>query len=583
MANPYSKYTGARVQPVPSDYYRSLGKIGEMYERGIASVGKAIGGAIESHYEKKAKHEALDEQYEGLQKFLNENVGAPKTVSEEPARVNLPAELGGGQIDISLEQQRETPLAESVAKFEGMSLPEKAAKVKDMLFLRDKFFKDRDFELREKQYEHDKASEKARKEESDRDWSHQLHKWQHQVSKDTTAANKEERALSSYLDGLGATKQDRFLGHRDPGGSVSLDPTIISSPIFEEYYPGVESGIIPNEGTAYAMGLAPDMATAKAIWETARDEQWRAGEHDRELKKAMAMAKIPSKSSLRLSSLVESFKTAGTEEEKRRMGADAAVALMENYKGDTLLTVEDGIKYLQDATLPAGAAGAGSSMSPTERQEHAKLQHAIVTLGDIVGQAEQFQREGKDYTGFIPTIKSKITDEFFPAIGIDKFAVDERIEFRSLAGTMAQNLIRTLNQEGRLSDMDAKMLYPLVPKPEDDYPVLISRLRSMQKTLLLKLQIQTAGSGKVDVFSLSPEEFLTQVGKPNEKAGGAITVPAAFAPSVISLMPQYKYIGGDRNKPVTAKYIAGLAKDKKISREAALLWIQNAGIALPKK
>jgi hypothetical protein len=48
-------------------------------------------------------------------------------------------------------------------------------------------------------------------------------------------------------------------------------------------------------------------------------------------------------------------------------------------------------------------------------------------------------------------------------------------------------------------------------------------------------------------------------------------------------MPQFKYIGGDKSKPVTADYIAKLAKDGEITREAALLWIKHTGVSLPKK
>lgn len=172
MANPYSKYTGARVQPVPTYYYRSLGKIGEMYERGLASAGKAIGGAIESYYEKKSKHDAADEQYSNLKGYLEELEGG--VTVDETTQIAQP-DVGGGAMDIAaegelgaaaitmppmkgetlgvtLEQKVEQPEYESVSKFAEKSLPQKEATIKDMLYRREQFFKDRSYRASEKEF-----------------------------------------------------------------------------------------------------------------------------------------------------------------------------------------------------------------------------------------------------------------------------------------------------------------------------------------------------------------------------------------------------------------------------------------------
>ena len=48
MANPYSKYTGTRIQPVPAGYLTAAGQIGESTRKGWAGLGKSIGEGIAS-------------------------------------------------------------------------------------------------------------------------------------------------------------------------------------------------------------------------------------------------------------------------------------------------------------------------------------------------------------------------------------------------------------------------------------------------------------------------------------------------------------------------------------------------------
>lgn len=262
MANPYSKYTGARVQAVPADYYRSLGKIGEMYERGIASVGKTIGGAIESYYDKKNKHEALDEQYDNLKRFL-----------EPKAKVELPDELGGGAMEIELEGEHP-----SLADFAEKSVSEKESKVKDMLFLREKFFKDREHELDLGKHKLAKKIAEDRKTYQDAMLSAEGHEAARKRGEERGKEQQERDAVTRYNRSKGAYEKLVIMGYYDPTRDIVVPPELRDAaghramPVGESFVPGLRDGTIPSEDVYKAMSGAATADEASRIWKESQSE-----------------------------------------------------------------------------------------------------------------------------------------------------------------------------------------------------------------------------------------------------------------------------------------------------------------------
>ena len=60
MANPYSKYIGSRISPVPANYLQSTAAMSENLRKGILSIGEAIGGYLEEEAEKEEKKKKSD-------------------------------------------------------------------------------------------------------------------------------------------------------------------------------------------------------------------------------------------------------------------------------------------------------------------------------------------------------------------------------------------------------------------------------------------------------------------------------------------------------------------------------------------
>ena len=59
MANPYSKYTGSRISPVPANYLQSTAAMSENLRKGLTSIGEAIGGYLVAKAEKEEEKKRL--------------------------------------------------------------------------------------------------------------------------------------------------------------------------------------------------------------------------------------------------------------------------------------------------------------------------------------------------------------------------------------------------------------------------------------------------------------------------------------------------------------------------------------------
>ena len=232
--------------------------------------------------------------------------------------------------------------------------------------------------------------------------------------------------------------------------------------------------------------------------------------------------------------------------------------------------------FLESGKLPSGEVG-GKAPTETaeERKSRLQFQHGIIRLDDLIQEADE-----NDFTGLFPQLKSKLLDEVLPALTIDKYADWDRMTFRHRASILSQNLLRALNEEGRLSETDAVRILPLTPLPSDDSPMFKAKLQGIRELLVAKLKLQDATAGREDVFSLEPVDFFSKLGQPNEAFGGTIVIPKGMAAPIIKTMPQYKFIGGDKTKPVTFGYIMG---QQGLTDEQKRMWILGADIPLPRR
>ena len=208
-----------------------------------------------------------------------------------------------------------------------------------------------------------------------------------------------------------------------------------------------------------------------------------------------------------------------------------------------------------------------------ERAQREKRLSMLKNMDDLLQTAEK-----QDWTGLVPGLTSEFFDKILPSAGIDKFANIKRLRFRSELGANAYAMARELLEESRMTNEDFRHLRRYTPEEWMEKPEVLAKLRSLNELVRAKLMIQDKRAGKAPLFSLSPVEFFNQMDVPNEKFGGAITVPSEIAPAVIRNSLNFRYIKGNEAYPVTAKYIQQLYKDNKLSRDNAALWIHELGL-----
>jgi hypothetical protein len=234
--------------------------------------------------------------------------------------------------------------------------------------------------------------------------------------------------------------------------------------------------------------------------------------------------------------------------------------------------------FLESGILAGGEVGAGvkpPTETAAERGQRRTFISVLTRLDALLDESDKH-----DWTGVIPSLNAIVKDEFLPVFGIDKYANFERASFRSTASVTAWNLVRSLNEEGRLSDKDAAYLFPLVPTVNDEKPEFRAKLSAIKSLVIDKLQLQAAGAGRTDAFSLDPVTLLKSVDQPSAEFGGVVQIPHKYAMSVIGNMPQYKFIGEDKTKPVTFGYIMG---QPDLTDKQKRMWILGADIPLPRR
>ena len=241
-------------------------------------------------------------------------------------------------------------------------------------------------------------------------------------------------------------------------------------------------------------------------------------------------------------------------------------------RGDGKWTPEDVTKYLQSGQPPKDIE-VPFEETAGEREQREKRLSMLKNMDDLLQTAEK-----QDWTGLIPGLKSEFFDKILPAGGLDKFANIKRLKFRSELGANAYAMARELLEESRMTDADFQHLRKYTPEEWMEKPEVLAKLRSLNELVRAKLMIQDKRAGKAPLFSLSPVEFFNQMDVPNEKFGGAVTVPSEIAPAVIRNSLSFRYINGNEKNPVTADYISGLVREGKVDKENATLWIGHLGL-----
>jgi hypothetical protein len=297
-------------------------------------------------------------------------------------------------------------------------------------------------------------------------------------------------------------------------------------------------------------------------------------EDDRKVDLAREMNKLPNKVITQLDELRKAYHAEGADQQ----AILGNTALLLGKETGTFVAKEQAEAFLESGILAGGEVGAGvkpPTETAAERNSRRTYQGVLTRLDELLDESDKH-----DWTGVIPSLNAIVKDEFLPVFGIDKYANFERASFRSTASVTAWNLVRSLNEEGRLSDKDAAYLFPLVPTVKDEKPEFRAKLSAIKSLVIDKLQLQAAGAGRTDAFSLDPVTLLKSVDQPSAEFGGVVQIPHKYAMSVIGNMPQYKFIGEDKTKPVTFGYIMG---QPDLTDKQKRMWILGADIPLPRR
>lgn len=139
MQGVYQSRASAGLQALPQGYMEAATAPGRHLAAGISSFGESMGEAIEAYKKGKAQHEYLNEEFEGLQEHLDD--------------AEMGSEFDGGEGQTSFSASYPDDLAKDIAKFGEMGLSQKKAKIADLKFEIDRFYKERDFTQKKSQFD----------------------------------------------------------------------------------------------------------------------------------------------------------------------------------------------------------------------------------------------------------------------------------------------------------------------------------------------------------------------------------------------------------------------------------------------
>ena len=354
----------------------------------------------------------------------------------------------------------------------------------------------------------------------------------------------------------------------------------------------LQSAFTPEEQEAYNAATPKRERELPAAAQKRKEEAEQA--HELKLKGTSAPSQPPTsveeRRNARLIEIADAYPNA-TPKVKSNLERQAQVLLSADR--DAMLPMDDVRKWILTGAPGVSKAVDAPTESPTQKQMRITLQDSIVKLDDLISKSQD-----ENWTGVVPTVKSKVMDEFLQMIpGMRKHVNWERLEFRKKAGIIAFNIIKAINEESRMSDLDLKFLAPLVPRETDEYPEFQVKLKGIRSMAWSKLQLQDASVGKERVLSLPPEQFFKKMADEAKlEPGIPRVIPLPLAPSVIKFGPQFKYKGtisaqgifqpqvvSGKRVPITALDIVQLVKEGKIDENAARMWLLHARLPIPRR
>ena len=231
MQGVYQSRASAGLQSLPAGYMEAATAPGRHLAAGISKFGESMGEAIESYKKGKAQSEYLDKEFELLQEDLDEITGASGAGSGD-------VEGWGAAFDESYQQN----LAKDIAKFSEMGLSQKKAKIADLKFDIDRFYKERDFNQKKSQFDQQfkQQSEQFDKQFDLQDRVQELRENQFEETKRSNLFKEEK--LTDEIRIAGEAQQLQAYRAQEAADRAAAD---------KEAY-GIASGAIPIGESGYA-------------------------------------------------------------------------------------------------------------------------------------------------------------------------------------------------------------------------------------------------------------------------------------------------------------------------------------------
>lgn len=252
MANPYSKYTGARVQPLPAGFIEAYGRVGESYRKGIEGLGEGI----QRYYQNKEERAIATGEAEALFAVVKKHGDLyPDLINDEmQKKLETMDDMSKPQLLKFVNSLKQ--------KKSGYDNARKAEQEKALM------------ELKREQLEAEKKKNLADAEAA-----------RLKAAEDMRARMDEQADLRALQTRYGAIQKTDHLGHYLPDRNVSVpmdspaaQPSMLrpfeapAELISDTYYPGVREGKLPDEAAAKALAGAGTFAGAKDIAESLEED-----------------------------------------------------------------------------------------------------------------------------------------------------------------------------------------------------------------------------------------------------------------------------------------------------------------------
>ncbi len=159
---------------------------------------------------------------------------------------------------------------------------------------------------------------------------------------------------------------------------------------------------------------------------------------------------------------------------------------------------ETGRKIVSIGKRPTGG-GADKEPEPSE------LDYALLKLN---GLTKDFDYDNPS-VGWIATAKNLVGDKLLTQVGIEKWADEDRVQYRQDVAEFAVAYSKALNApDSRMSDNDRKLLLPLAPDVNDSPFVFQAKLKKVNDRVNLIRSFNAAYKGQKSIWDLKPQGIM---------------------------------------------------------------------------